>query len=233
MSGKTSQQTNKDIFYEDLKWKILTMKLLPGSDLDEVRLSEEYGLSRTPVRDIFRRMAGEGFVEIIGNRGASVASMNHKTIKEFVQTAPLIYTSITRLAVENATPAQVRELKRIQTKYRNSAKKTIINEMVIYNDQFHSMVGRMSDNHYLAPSLQKLLIDHARILHTYHDRTTAEKPSLLIDGCDQHDQLIEAIDGGNEEEAVKVTLAHWELSRTRTKQFLDPEPIPLELLAVS
>ncbi|MFT5896912.1 MAG: DNA-binding GntR family transcriptional regulator, partial [bacterium] len=55
VNGKTSQQTNKEIFYEDLKWKILTMKLEPGSDLDEVRLSEQHGLSRTPVRDIFRR----------------------------------------------------------------------------------------------------------------------------------------------------------------------------------
>ena len=231
MNGKTSQQTNKEIFYEDLKWKILTMKLEPGSDLDEVRLSEQYGLSRTPVRDIFRRMAGEGFVEIIGNRGASVASMNHKTMKEFVQTAPLIYTSIARLAVTNATPAQVRELKRIQTKFRNSAKRVLVSEMVMFNDQFHSMVGQMADNHYLEASLQKLLIDHARIAHTYFNRTNIKEPDLTRKGTEQHDQLIDALDSGNVEEAVKITLAHWELSRVQADLFVNPDPIPLELLA--
>lgn len=231
MNGKTSQQTNKDIFYEDLKWKILTMKLSPGSDLDEVRLSEQHGLSRTPVRDIFRRMAGEGYVEIVGNRGASVASMNHKTMKEFVQTAPLIYTSVTRLAVNNATPEQVRGLKRIQTKFRNSTKKMLVSEMVIYNDQFHAMLGLMADNHYLAASLQKLLIDHARIAHTYFNRTNVKGPDLVKKGSEHHDRLIEAIDNGQEDEAVRVTLEHWELSRIQADLFVNPEPIPLEILA--
>lgn len=231
MNGKTSQQSNKEIFYEDLKWQILTLKLQPGSDLDEVRLSEQHGLSRTPVRDVFRRMAGEGFVEIIGNRGASVASMNHKTMKEFVQTAPLIYTTVTRLAVVNATPAQVRELKRIQTKFRSSTKKAMVSEMVIYNDQFHSMLGQMADNHYLTASLQKLLIDHARLSHTYFDRINVKEPDLVIKGSEQHDQLIDAIDCGNEEEAVKVTLEHWGLSRIMADLFVNPAPIPLELVA--
>jgi DNA-binding GntR family transcriptional regulator len=231
MNGKTSQQTNKDIFYEDLKWKILTMKLEPGSDLDEVRLSERHGLSRTPVRDIFQRMAGEGFVEIIGNRGASVASMNHKTIKEFVQTAPLIYTSVTRLAVVNATPAQVRELKRIQTKFRNSSKKMLVSDMVMFDDQFHSMLGQMADNHYLAASLQKLLIDHARIAHTFFDRTNVREPDLISKSSEQHEQLIEAIERGDDEEAVKVTLEHWKLARIKADLFVNPAPIPLELLA--
>jgi DNA-binding GntR family transcriptional regulator len=231
VNGKTSQQTNKDLFYEDLKWKILTMKLEPGCDLDEVRFSEQHGLSRTPVRDIFRRMAGEGFVEIIGNRGASVASMNHKTMKEFVQTAPLIYTSVTRLAVTNATPAQVRELKRIQTKFRNSAKKVLVNEMVIFNDQFHAMLGQMADNHYLAASLQRLLIDHARIAHTYFDRTNVKGSDIIGKGTEHHDQLIEAIDSGHDEEAVKVTLEHWALTRVQTDLFVNPDPIPIEPLA--
>jgi len=231
VSSKTSQQENKDNFYEDLKWKILTMHLEPGSDLDEVRLSEQYGLSRTPVRDVFRRMAGEGFVEIVGNRGASVASMNHKTLKEFVQTAPLIYTSVTRLAIKNATPAQMRELKRIQTKFRNAVKKDLINEMVIYDDQFHSLMGEMADNHYMYASLQRLLIDHARISHTFFDRANVEHCDLAAKTVMQHDQIIDAIEAGEEEDAVSVTLAHWQLSKEQADIFVNPEPIPLELMA--
>ncbi|MDB4222132.1 GntR family transcriptional regulator [Granulosicoccus sp.] len=229
MTNKTSQQTNKELFYDDLKWKILTMKLEPGSDLDEVRFSEEHGLSRTPVRDIFRRMAGEGFVDIVGNRGASVASMNHKTMKEFVQTGPLIYTSVARLAVNNATPAQVRELKRIQTKYRNSSKKFVVNEMVIFNDQFHAKLGQMADNHYLSASLQRLLIDDARIAYTYFDRANIKETDLISKSTEHHEQLIEAIDRGHEEEAVRVTLEHWDLSLIQSDLFVNPAPIPLEL----
>jgi len=231
VTSKTSQQQNKENFYEDLKWKILTMHLEPGSDLDEVRLSEQYGLSRTPVRDVFRRMAGEGFVEIIGNRGASVASMNHKTLKEFVQTAPLIYTSVTRLAVTNATPAQLRELKRVQTKFRNSVKRDSVDEMVVYDDRFHGTLGEMADNHYLNASLQRLLIDHARISHSYFDRASIKQCESVGSAVEQHEQLIEAIESGDVDAAVDVTLAHWNHSRRESDKFFNPEPIPLEMMA--
>lgn len=230
MTSKTSQQANKTHFYEELKWKILTMDLAPGVDLDEVGLSELYGLSRTPVRDVFRQMAGEGFVEIVGNKGASVASMNHKTLKEFVQTAPLIYVSVTRLAVNNATPAQLKELKRIQTKFRNAVKKDMIDELVIFDNQFHMMLGEMADNHYLAVSLQRLLIDHARISHSYFDRTAFNECDLLEKSVEQHDKLIDAIDNGREETAVAITLEHWDVSKLQSDMFVNPDPIPLEAM---
>ena len=53
-----------------LKKSILTLELGPGLALDEARLSEEFGLSRTPLREVFRRLAGEGYVELHENRGA-------------------------------------------------------------------------------------------------------------------------------------------------------------------
>ncbi|TIR55534.1 MAG: GntR family transcriptional regulator, partial [Mesorhizobium sp.] len=63
---------SKGSLYDDLKRRILTMELDPDEDLDEVALSERYGLSRTPVREIFRRLEGEGYIEIRANRGARV-----------------------------------------------------------------------------------------------------------------------------------------------------------------
>ena len=230
MTSKSLQKANKKHFYEELKWKILTTDLAPGTDLDEVAFGELYGLSRTPVRDVFRRMAGEGFVEIIGNKGASVASMNHKTLKEFVQTAPLIYVSVIRLAVNNAKPVQLRDLKRVQTKYRNAVKKGMIDELVVYDNQFHTILGDMADNHYLSVSLQRLLIDHSRIAHMYFDRTAFNECDLLEKFVIQHEKLIDAIDNGREETAVAITLEHWGTSKQQSDMFVNPAPIPLEMM---
>ena len=52
----------KSALYEDFKRQILTMELDPDGALDEVVISERYGLSRTPVREVFRRLAGESRV---------------------------------------------------------------------------------------------------------------------------------------------------------------------------
>jgi len=104
----------KDRLYTDLKRQILTMELAPGSSLDETQLSEQYQISRTPLRDVFRRLAGEGYLEIVSNRGASVVSMDHNTLRNFFMSAPMIYAAIGRLAAENATAKQIVEMRAAQ-----------------------------------------------------------------------------------------------------------------------
>jgi DNA-binding GntR family transcriptional regulator len=97
---------SKSALYEDLKRQILTMELDPDEALGEVVISERYGLSRTPVREVFRRLAGEGYIDIRENRGARVIPMNYATLRNFFLVAPMIYAAIGRLAVQKfqATP---------------------------------------------------------------------------------------------------------------------------------
>lgn len=73
--------TGKVALYEDLKRLILTMELDPDEVLDESGLGNQYGLSRTPVREVFQRLAGEGYLEIIEKRGVRVIPMNHEQRK--------------------------------------------------------------------------------------------------------------------------------------------------------
>lgn len=46
---------------DDLRNRILSLDIAPGSDLDELRLCDHYGISRTPLREVLQRLAGEGF----------------------------------------------------------------------------------------------------------------------------------------------------------------------------
>ena len=157
----------KDSLYDDLKRQILTVELEPDEDLDEVILSERYGLSRTPVREIFRRLAGEGYVDIRENRGTRVVPMNHSTLRNFFLVAPMIYAAIGRLAVQNFKPRQLSELKDTQERFRAASEAGDALSMVLENNRFHEIMGEMSGNVYLQPSLNRLLIDHARIGHTF------------------------------------------------------------------
>ncbi|MGD8351247.1 MAG: GntR family transcriptional regulator, partial [Gammaproteobacteria bacterium] len=80
---------DKKAIYDDLKKQILTLELEPGTALDEVRLSERYRISRTPLREILRSLAAEGCVDIVNNRGAYVSAMSHKVLRDFFVTAPM------------------------------------------------------------------------------------------------------------------------------------------------
>ena len=218
-------KANKERLYEDLKRRVLTLDLEPDTDLDETRLSAEYGMSRTPVRDVLRQLAGEGYVSIVDNKGASVASMNHKTLRDFFITAPAIYASIARLAVENARPAQIKTLKAVQKQFRAGVETCDTEALIFFNNEFHSVMGDMADNQYLTPSLRRLLIDHARIGQTFFRGHNAER---LRSACEHHDAFIEAIERHDAEAAVQLAHDHWALSRDQIELFVRPDPLAMD-----
>ena len=222
-------KSDKDRLYTDLKRKILTLELEPSTSLDETTLSAAYGISRTPLRDVFRQLAGEGYIQIRDNRGTIVSPMSHKTMRDFFLTAPLVYSTIARLAAQNARPAQIEELRRVQEQFRQAVRNGAVEGMVFWNDRFHFVMGEMADNHYLMPSLQRLLIDHARIGQTFWRARSNDMHGRIETAADQHDQLIEAIAAGDEEEAVAVTLDHWALSRDHMELFVRPDPLPITI----
>src|SRR4029079_3417530 len=78
-----------------LRRRILTMQIHQGTSLDEVALSEEFGLSRPPVREQRRQMAGEGYVELEANRPARVTAMNYNALHDFFLVAPMTYIATT------------------------------------------------------------------------------------------------------------------------------------------
>jgi DNA-binding GntR family transcriptional regulator len=219
----------KDNLYNNLKRQILTMELEPGSSLDETRLSEEYQISRTPLRDVFRRLAGEGYLEIVNNRGASVSSMNHKTLRNFFMTAPMLYTAIGRLAVENATPQQITAMTAAQREFRQAGIKQDAEGLVYWNDRFHTLMGEMADNAYLKPSYERLLIDHARISQTFYRPKNKTMHENLEEAANHHDAMIHCITEGNAEGMVSLIREHWELSRAHMEMFVRPDPLPLEM----
>ncbi len=220
---------NKEQLYQDLKRQILTLALEPGMPLDETTLSAQYGISRTPLRDVFRQLAGEGFIQIRENRGTIVAPMSHKTMRDFFLTAPLIYASVARLAVQNARPSQIEELKAAQKEFRQAVEEVSVDGMVLWNERFHFIRGQMADNQFLMPSLLRLLIDHARIGQTFWRARDPKMKQSIDTAADHHDGFIEAIVEGDEERAVALTLDHWALSRDHLEMFVRPDPLPMDL----
>ncbi|GCA49422.1 HTH-type transcriptional regulator McbR [Sinorhizobium sp. KGO-5] len=213
----------KHDLYEDLKSQILTMELDPDESLDETLIGERYGLSRTPVRDVFRRLAGDGYLDIQENRRARVISMNHHTLRHFFLGAPMIYAAIGRLAVQNFKPRQLTELKDAQERFRTASASGDAQFMVLENNRFHEIIGEMSGNFYLRPSLGRLLIDHARIGHTFFRPRNDDMRRRLQMAVEHHDSFIAAIAAKDEEAVVGLVLEHWELSRENMEMFIAPE----------
>ena len=224
---------DKQAIYDDIKKQILTLQLEPGTALDEASLSERYAISRTPLREILRGLAAEGCVEIVNNRGAYVSSMDHKVLRDFFLTAPMLYSAIGRLAAQHAKPGQIQEIREIQEKFRTAVAIKSSADMVYWNQCFHALMGEMADNPYLKPSYERLLIDHARISQTFYRPRDQQMQGRMFSALEQHDQMIEAIEAGDSQCVVDLIVEHWELSRDLIEYFVKPDPLAFEMTAVN
>ncbi|MGB8286657.1 GntR family transcriptional regulator [Rhizobium ruizarguesonis] len=207
-----------------LRRRILTMELPPGAVLDEVALSEEFGLSRPPVRELMRQMAGEGYIELEANRAARVSSMSYQSLHDFFLLAPMIYITANKLAAENRTRGQLDLLKQMQQSFRKAVDNCDVEGRVFYNDQFHRQIGEMAHNVYLVPSLRRLQIDHARIGKVFykHPNTPRMQEELEL-ATQQHDEMIEAIGKRDPDAAGELARLHLELSRRNMAMYAAPE----------
>lgn len=210
-----------------LRHRILTMQISPGAVLDEIALSEEFGLSRPPVREAMRQLAGEGFIELEANRPARVTSMSYQSLRDFFLVAPLIYVATTRLATDVATKPDVEGLREIQANFRRAVEGDDIDGRVFYNDQFHLRVGEVARNPYLLPSLRRLLIDHARIGKIFYRPANATMQGNLEEACRQHDEIIDAIANHDADRAEALVRAHLDLSRTNMAMYAAPEGLQI------
>lgn len=219
----------KTACYQHLTQAILTLALEPGSDLDETELSEAFGISRTPLREVFRQLAGEGYVEMRANRGARVSALSHTTLRDFFLAAPMVYAAITRLAASNASAAQVQTLKAAQQDFKQSLRSGSAQDRTLANYRFHQITGAMANNVYLLPSFHRLLIDHARIGMTFYRPQNNAMAQNLAEASQQHDAIIAAIEAGDAEAAGQLAEDHWRLSRDQIELFVMPAPLDLPL----
>ncbi|MEQ9673184.1 MAG: GntR family transcriptional regulator, partial [Roseovarius indicus] len=199
--------------------------------LDEAAICAEYGLSRTPVREIFQRLAGEGYLTQGQNRGPKVASMDLPVMRMFFQTAPMIYANVARLAAENRRADEIPPLKATQEEFRAATEAGDAGSAALLNHRFHRQIGEMAHNPYLLASLNRMLIDHTRLSQTFYRPASEEETARVKAAIDHHDAMIAAIEAHDADGIVDLTIEHWNLSRDRLERFVTPDPLPLDVLS--
>ncbi len=220
---------SKEECFVDMKRRILSTELLPGLDLDEATLVAQYGISRTPMREVLQRLAGAGYVAIEANRGAKVSSMDLFALRTFFQTAPMVYAAIARLAAENRATAQVDQLQKTNRQLALEVEAGDPGAAALANHRFHALIGEMARNDYLTASLDRLLIDHTRLGKVFYQPASELERERIGKAIEQHEGMIRAIERREPGRAVDLALLHWDLSRDRIERFVRPDPLPVDL----
>lgn len=143
---KYEARTQSERAYDVLRQGILTGELLPGSQLKEILLCKTFGLSRTPIRHAFARLASEGLVEQIPNVGAFVRKLGDREIIQLMEVRRVIEAGTAAQAAERGDTDGASELARVARALDDAAEHTDDEKIVTLERQFHRQVVHLCAN---------------------------------------------------------------------------------------
>lgn len=202
--------------YDELRKQILTLKLKPGVQLDEVSLATQFELSRSPVRDALARLATEGLVTILPNRTTIVTPFEIEEFPNYISALDLVQRAVTRLAAEKRNDEDLETLRQCNKAYNSAVEAGDFQLMSELNKIFHMDVAKAAKNPYLTSYYERLLGEGQRILHLHFDYVVNSASEHKL-GND-HNEMLNAIISGDANAAEKSAHDHTMLFQ---KRFLD------------
>ena len=195
----------RDVVFNTLRQAILRGELKPGERLMEIQLANKLGVSRTPIREAIRKLELEGLVLMIPRKGAEVAEITEKSLKDVLEIRRALEDLAVRLACEKITKEDLKELKKAGDEFKKVLKSQDITEVAEADVRFHDVIYMATDN----PKLIQLLNNFREQMYRFrveYLKKDEVRPQLLA----EHDEIIKFITEGNKEEASRVVTRHIE-----------------------
>lgn len=191
--------------YLTLEEEILSGKLKKGDSLTETALSSRLGVSRTPLRAAMHRLAEEGLIEVVANRGAVVVGIGDEELVDIYK----IRIRLEGLASAEATKRiNEDDLKKLRDSVELSEfyiSKQDAEHLKELDSEFHSIIYKASGNRLLCKTLTEL----HRNIQFYRKRSLAVA-DRLEKSIAEHREILSAIERGDAEAADRLTSAHIE-----------------------
>ena len=133
---------------ELLRQRIFSRELQPGSWIDELKLAEQYGISRTPLREALKVLATEGLVTMKVRRGAYVTEVSERDLAEVYHLLGVLEADAAGVVASEATDAQMRELQALHQELEAAARPGSKDHQQFFavNERFHMQLLAMANN---------------------------------------------------------------------------------------
>jgi DNA-binding GntR family transcriptional regulator len=199
----TPDMSQGEAAYSKLLEAIRTGTFAPGDRLRETDVAERLNLSRTPVREAFRRLEADGIVEHRPRLGAIIRQLSHGELVELYDMRSVLERTAAEMAAKHASPAEVIALRDLNATLAASAP----TEAAALNQDFHRGI-------YLA-TRNRFLLDAARALNNalmLLGPTTLDDPARIAVVTEQHAAILDAIAAGDPITAGDAAETHLQTS---------------------
>jgi len=193
----------RDVVFNTLRQAILRGELKPGERLMEIQLANKLGVSRTPIREAIRKLELEGLVLMIPRRGAEVAEITEKSLRDVLEVRGALEELAVKLACQKITDEQIQELRAAEKEFEMALSSGDVTVYAEADVKFHDVIYHATDNQRLIQLLFNLREQMYRYRVEYLKREESHG-TLLI----EHKKIIEAIASRDMEASVDAVCQH-------------------------
>jgi DNA-binding GntR family transcriptional regulator len=187
---------------EQLRQRIFRRELEPGTWIDEMKIAEEFGISRTPLREALKVLAAEGLVTMKVRRGAYVTEMSEKDLRDVYHLLSLLESDAAGVVAAHASDEQLRLLRASHADLEAAVGDR--EKFFAINERFHMQLLEMADNRWrnqMVADLRKVMK-----LNRHH---SLFKEGRIEDSLGEHRAILDALLARDSEETVRAMQAHF------------------------
>ena len=204
---------------ERLRQRIFAHELTPGMWIDEQKLAEQYGISRTPLREALKVLASEGLVELRPRRGCYVTEISPQDLDDIFPLMAMLEGRCAAEAVKRAKPADMKALAAIHERLELAAREGRIDAFFEANQEFHRKIQEVANNRWTLSVIQDL----RKVLKL------SRLHSLSLEGrlqqsLDEHRLIMAAFEAKDQIQAEKQMHDHLLSGREALAKMQDSQP---------
>ena len=197
-----SARSQSERAYLLIRDQIITLKLAPGSVIEESRLRQELGLGRTPIREALQRLAHENLVSFVPHRGTFVCDINLTDLHRLTEVRVELEGHAARLAAERAS-ARDRSLMQALMSELDTIDESDVHNLMRLDQRIHRQVYEATRNTFLQAMLEESFNLSLRIWFLGLDRGVRLKEAV-----EEHRRLLAAIVSRDGDRAETVMRQH-------------------------
>jgi len=182
--------------------QIVTLKLAPGSVIEEAKLRQELGLGRTPIREALQRLAHENLVSFVPHRGTFVSDINLTDLHRLTEVRTEMEGYAARLAADRATTSDRGQMQALMAEL-DTIDGADVHTLMRLDQRIHRLVYVTTRNQFLQAMLEEIFNLSLRIWFLGLDRGVRIKQAV-----EEHRQLLDAIVSRDAQRAESVMRQH-------------------------
>lgn len=189
-------QTLREKILETIRDAILKGTMKPGERVSEPELAERFGISRTPIREAFRQLESEGYLEVIPRKGAVVASLSERDVEEFYAIKIILEGFAARMAAEKLSAKDIERLESINERLQQIAKEGDVKTFFRVHNEFHEVFIKAAGNEKLYEMINHLVLRFKRLR-----LASLSQPGRMEISVEEHRNMIQAFKNHDGERA--------------------------------